>query len=465
MLHRDPNTLFRGNSLATKAVDEFMKHAGMQYLHDTIKHLVDEIFEERKSCEIDPSRLRDGQSLEANLANLQGYVDKLFNAITCSAIACPTIMCQVFFTIKDSAVKKFPDEPDVRYTAVSGFVFLRFFAPAILNPKLFQMRSEHPDPLTARTLTLISKAIQSIGNLVSSVFCGQVKEPYMENLKAMILDEKHILAIKGFLDAIATSPVNSQGLPVDYQIVLKEGYLIKRSQGRSRFGFKNFKKRFFVLTNRGLSYYKTKGKGLLCHISCDDIKGVEKLGEESFKLKLMFQIFQPDKPLYIQANNSVEEREWMTALRKLCQSNTDKIEKYHPEAFVCGAWLCCKERSDKAAGCQPVTEMPQPKCVNVVIDCDREIERIHSLFLVNLEQLDELQVEWESSYESSDDDDRHYCKAKLESINTIRSHIISLEQEHKQYRKITNRLTRHGSKKCPWGPTQEELDPIRHVTL
>ena len=35
--------------------------------------------------------------------------------------------------------------------------------------------------------------------------------------------------------------------------------------------------------------------------------------------------------------------------------------------------------------------MPQPKCVNVAIDCDREIERIHSLFLINLEKLDELQ--------------------------------------------------------------------------
>ena len=35
--------------------------------------------------------------------------------------------------------------------------------------------------------------------------------------------------------------------------------------------------------------------------------------------------------------------------------------------------------------------IPQPKCVNVAIDCDREIERIHSLFLVNLDKLDELQ--------------------------------------------------------------------------
>ena len=37
------------------------------------------------------------------------------------------------------------DKADVVcYTAVSGFVFLRFFAPAILNPKLFNLRHENP---------------------------------------------------------------------------------------------------------------------------------------------------------------------------------------------------------------------------------------------------------------------------------------------------------------------------------
>lgn len=35
---------------------------------------------------------------------------------------------------------------------------------------------------------------------------------------------------------------------------------------------------------------------------------------------------------------------------------------------------------------------------------------------------------------------------KLETINLIRAHVISLEQEHKQYRKTSHRLTRHGSK-------------------
>lgn len=31
----------------------------------------------------------------------------------------------------------------VKYTAVSAFVFLRLFAPAILNPKLFGLRPEY----------------------------------------------------------------------------------------------------------------------------------------------------------------------------------------------------------------------------------------------------------------------------------------------------------------------------------
>ena len=43
MFSSDSNTLFRGNSLVTKAIDEFMKLAGMQYLHDTLKCLIDEV--------------------------------------------------------------------------------------------------------------------------------------------------------------------------------------------------------------------------------------------------------------------------------------------------------------------------------------------------------------------------------------------------------------------------------------
>lgn len=37
-----------------------------------------------------------------------------------------------------------PVDQDVRYTAVSSFIFLRFFAPAILSPNLFHLRPHHP---------------------------------------------------------------------------------------------------------------------------------------------------------------------------------------------------------------------------------------------------------------------------------------------------------------------------------
>ena len=40
--------------------------------------------------------------------NLRGYVNRIFAAITCSAMACPTVMCQVFHNIKETATMKFP---------------------------------------------------------------------------------------------------------------------------------------------------------------------------------------------------------------------------------------------------------------------------------------------------------------------------------------------------------------------
>lgn len=46
---------------------------------------------------------------------------------------------------------------DVKYLAISGFFFLRFFAPAILTPKLFQLREQHADTRTSRTLLLLAK--------------------------------------------------------------------------------------------------------------------------------------------------------------------------------------------------------------------------------------------------------------------------------------------------------------------
>ena len=57
-----------------------------------------------------------------------------------------TFTAEFMFTVAASPhLSTLPDKSDVVcYTAVSGFVFLRFFAPAILNPKLFNLRHENP---------------------------------------------------------------------------------------------------------------------------------------------------------------------------------------------------------------------------------------------------------------------------------------------------------------------------------
>ncbi|KFP79796.1 Ras GTPase-activating protein 3, partial [Acanthisitta chloris] len=140
---QDPNTIFRGNSLTSKCIDETMKLAGMHYLQVTLKPIIDE-------------------------ENLRQYVDRIFTVITKSGVSCPTVMCDIFFSLRESAAKRFQGDPDVRYTAVSSFIFLRFFAPAILSPNLFQLTPHHPDPQTSRTLTLISKTIQTLGSLSKS---------------------------------------------------------------------------------------------------------------------------------------------------------------------------------------------------------------------------------------------------------------------------------------------------------
>uniref|UniRef100_A0A182SW20 Ras-GAP domain-containing protein n=1 Tax=Anopheles maculatus TaxID=74869 RepID=A0A182SW20_9DIPT len=138
----DPTTIFRGNTLVSKMMDEAMRLSGLHYLHATLRPIVEEIFAEKKPCEIDPSRVKDVGAIEGNLHNLQDYVGKVFEAITKSAVKCPAILCEIFHNLRECAAKYFPQNKEVRYSVVSGFIFLRFFAPAILGPKLFDLTTE-----------------------------------------------------------------------------------------------------------------------------------------------------------------------------------------------------------------------------------------------------------------------------------------------------------------------------------
>ena len=69
----------------------------------------------------------------------------------------------------------------------------------------------------------------------------------------------------------------------------------------------------------------------------------------------MFQVIQPERALYIQANNCVEAKAWIDILTKVSQCNQKRLAVYHPSAYLNGHGLCCRASSDTAAGCSPCT--------------------------------------------------------------------------------------------------------------
>lgn len=46
--------------------------------------------------------------------NLRQYVDRIFNIITKSGVSCPTVMCDIFFSLREAAAKRFQGESSVR---------------------------------------------------------------------------------------------------------------------------------------------------------------------------------------------------------------------------------------------------------------------------------------------------------------------------------------------------------------
>lgn len=134
----EANLLFRGNTLLTKALDAHMRRLGKEYLEETIGERLRDIDESDPECEVDPSKVRSLQDLHRNWGNLITLTMNLWSAISSSAVRCPTELRQLFRHIKSCAETRYGDFlRTVAYSSVSGFLFLRFFCPAILNPKLF----------------------------------------------------------------------------------------------------------------------------------------------------------------------------------------------------------------------------------------------------------------------------------------------------------------------------------------
>ena len=134
----EANLLFRGNSLLTKALDLHMRRLGKEYLEETLSERMRDINESDPECEVDPNRVQNPEDLQRNWRNLIALTETVWRAIAASAAQCPPELRMIFRHIRACAEDRYGDFlRTVTYSSVSGFLFLRFFCPAVLNPKLF----------------------------------------------------------------------------------------------------------------------------------------------------------------------------------------------------------------------------------------------------------------------------------------------------------------------------------------
>ncbi|KAJ3126302.1 Ras GTPase-activating protein 1 [Nowakowskiella sp. JEL0407] len=196
----DPNILFRGNTIGTKAMDKYLKIIGTPYLHNTLLPFVHLVLKNGESCEIDPSRLSPTDDLVKNHSRLHFFIKTAWDAIKKSWERCPKELVEIFGYISGAVEKRWKGNDSAQYSAVSGFLFLRFFGPAILNPKLFGFIKEFLDPKSnsARTFTLVAKVIQNLANLTEF---GR-KEPFMSGCNAFIQSHSEQMIL--FLERVST---------------------------------------------------------------------------------------------------------------------------------------------------------------------------------------------------------------------------------------------------------------------
>lgn len=134
----DANILFRGNSLLTKALDAHMKRLGREYLDETLGLHLKKIAEEDIYCEVDPLRIERQEDLGKNWKSLLSITRAIWQAIYQSPQRCPMELRRILKHIRACVEERYGDVlRTVCYSSVSGFLFLRFFCPAVLNPKLF----------------------------------------------------------------------------------------------------------------------------------------------------------------------------------------------------------------------------------------------------------------------------------------------------------------------------------------
>ncbi|KAJ3298331.1 Ras GTPase activating protein ira2 [Borealophlyctis nickersoniae] len=191
-----PTNLFRRNSMATRLLTVYARQQGQEYLRLTIQPLVDELMERPMSFEINPIHMSPHEDAETNLRNVKMVAQGFLDSILGNVAHVPKPLRDACCIIARVVGAKFQS---ARMTAVGGFLFLRFFCPAIVSPESHDLVKQPIESTQLRRgLVLTTKVIQ---NLANNVLFG-IKENYMASLNDVLRD--NYARVHGFLRDVST---------------------------------------------------------------------------------------------------------------------------------------------------------------------------------------------------------------------------------------------------------------------
>jgi len=199
-------TLFRSNSLASKAMSYAFKVYGGSYLHQLLGPcMAIMVHENDNSYEVDPTRLELDDDIDSNTKRVLLLVKMLVDRLLESFDDFPYQLKGLCYSLNKAIQERFPTNA---YVAVTSAVFLRYFNPAIVSPHTFTLLNQAPSDKMRRGLRYISKIMQNLANHILFT-----KEPHMEVFNSFL--QEHFDKIHGFFADVSSKAPESTSPQLD----------------------------------------------------------------------------------------------------------------------------------------------------------------------------------------------------------------------------------------------------------